>query len=104
MPPSIIPQHRREPRAHTTTTTSHPYRSNTRAIATTPSPDHHRTTTTTTKMEVIVMPPPSQVYLCKLCYSEYTNIHSARNHMCHEHCLNLSTADTWGYVNVTTFS
>ncbi|KAJ2787445.1 hypothetical protein GGI15_000690 [Coemansia interrupta] len=50
-------------------------------------------------MEVIAMPPPSQVYLCKLCYSEYTNIHSARNHMCHEHCLNLSTADTWGYVN-----
>ncbi|KAJ2867024.1 hypothetical protein FB639_004976, partial [Coemansia asiatica] len=56
------------------------------------------------KMEVIMMPPPSQVYLCKLCYSEYTNIHSARNHMCSEHFLNLTTEDTWGYVSVTSFS
>ncbi|KAJ2035698.1 hypothetical protein IW146_010519, partial [Coemansia sp. RSA 922] len=49
----------------------------------------------------LAMPPPSQVYLCKLCYAEHTNIHSARNHMCDDHCLNLSTADTWEYVSVT---
>ncbi|KAJ2830279.1 hypothetical protein GGI24_001943, partial [Coemansia furcata] len=55
----------------------------------------------TKKIMALAMPPPSQVYLCKLCYAEHTNIHSARNHMCDDHSLNLSTADTWGYVSVT---
>ncbi|KAJ2296237.1 hypothetical protein IWW55_005173 [Coemansia sp. RSA 2706] len=55
-------------------------------------------------MEVVMMPPPSQIYLCKMCYTQHTNIHSARRHMCSDHALNLSTDDTWGYVNVTSSS
>ncbi|KAJ2537915.1 hypothetical protein EV175_006580, partial [Coemansia sp. RSA 1933] len=44
-----------------------------------------------------MMPPPSQLYLCKMCYSEITNIHSARNHLLTDHSLYLSTNDTWDY-------
>ncbi|KAJ1992418.1 hypothetical protein GGI04_005936, partial [Coemansia thaxteri] len=50
-----------------------------------------------TQKMAFTMPPPSQVYLCKLCYAEHTNIHSARNHMCDDHSMYLSTADTWEY-------
>ncbi|KAJ2018549.1 hypothetical protein IWW57_005216, partial [Coemansia sp. S610] len=102
--PRISPRaHRTQSPAITATAVGKPIwtpRPSDNHLAAPPAPAQGTQSTTATKKTMaFAMLPPSQVYLCKLCYSEHTNIHSARNHMCSDHSLNLSTADTWGYVS-----